>query len=323
MRRGCLVVFVVASFMRRNCLTVFVVASFMRRNCLLFVVAPFMRLGKMMKIGYFGLEDSFTYLAALKRFGRECEYLPEPLIPRLFKNIIDGAVDIAVVPVENSMGGAVYDVIDELLSDEFSGAGVRISEELYLQIVLNLASKSGLSKIQKVYSHPFPLYFCRQWLEANLPGAEVIGVSSTSEAARCAGRGKSSAAITSAEAARAHRLNLVRRNIGGKRLNVTHFFVLSRPAIISGRKSKKTAAAFSLPHKSGTLYRALGVLAKARINLTRIISRPLRGGAAGRYKFFIEFEGAINEPKVKTALAKLKKQTTWINVISSYPSIKL
>ncbi len=276
-----------------------------------------------MKIAYFGLEDSFTHLAALKRFGRQCEYVPEPLIPGLFKNVIDGTVDIAVVPVENSMGGAVYDVIDELLSDEFSRAGVWISEELYLQIVLNLVSKSSLSKIKRVYSHPFPLYFCRQWLEANLPGAEVIGVSSTSEAAREAGRKRSSAAITSAEAARAYRLNLVRRNIGGKRLNVTHFLVLGRLAVTSRRRPKKTAVAFSLPHESGTLYRALGVLAKARINLTRIISRPLRGGRAGRYKFFIEFEGAVNEPKVKAALARLKKQTTWINIISSYPSIKL
>lgn len=277
---------------------------------------------KKTRIGYFGAAESFTYLAALRRFGRGCLYIAESLISKIFEDIMSGAVDIAVVPIENSMGGTVYDTLDELVSDSFSKSNVRIEEELYFPIILNLISRSTLSKIKKVYSHPFPIDFCREWIETNLPTAQIIEVNSTSEAAKLASKEKTSAAIASAEAVKTYGLNLIVRNIGGEEPNVTHFFVLSKSPISSKRKKEKTAVAFSLQHKAGTLYAALGTLARANINLTRIISRPLRGEVS-RYKFFIEFEGAMDEPKVKTALAKLEKQTTWINIISSYGSIKL
>lgn len=277
---------------------------------------------KKTKIGYFGAEDSFTYLAALKRFGRKYQYISMPLISILFENVMNGIIDIAVVPIENSTGGTVYDTIDELVSERFAESNVRIAEELYFQIILNLISKSNLSKIRKVYSHPFPIYFCREWLDINLPAAQIIEVNSTSEAAKLAAREKTSAAIASATAAKTYGLSLIVQNIGGKEPNVTHFFVLSKLPIISKRKKGKTAVAFSLQHRVGTLYTALGILAKAKINLTRIISRPFRG-RVGQYKFFIEFEGDMKEARVRKALTKLKKHTMWMNAISSYSSIKL
>ncbi|MFH1824666.1 MAG: prephenate dehydratase [Candidatus Firestonebacteria bacterium] len=275
---------------------------------------------KKIRIGYFGLEDSFTYLATLRRFGRGYLYKSEPLISKIFEDIINNVIDIAVVPIENSIGGTVYDTVDEIISDRFFKSNVQIKEELYFPIILNLLSKSILSKIQKVYSHPFPIYFCRKWIETNLPEAKVIEVNSTSEAAKMASREKTSAAIASAAAAKNYGLNLIVKNIGGKESNITHFFVLSKSPIIPKRKENKTAIAFSLQHKPGALYIALGTLAKADINLTRIISRPLRG-KVGEYKFLVEVEGIISEPSVQKAIKKLEKHTTWINVISSYPTI--
>lgn len=277
---------------------------------------------KKTRIGYFGAPESFTYLAALRRFGRGYSYIGELLISKIFEDIMSGAIDIAVVPIENSTGGTVYDTVDELVNDSFSKSNVRIEEELYFPIILNLISRSSLSKIKKVYSHPFPIHYCREWIEANLPTAQIIEVNSTSEAAKLASKEKTSAAIGSAEAVKTYGLNLIVRNIGGKEPNVTHFFVLSKSPITSKRKKEKTAVVFSLQHKAGTLYAVLGTLARANINLTRIISRPLRG-KVGEYKFFIEFEGDISEMRVKKALTKLKKQTMWMNAISSYPSVKL
>ena len=277
---------------------------------------------KKTRIGYFGSEDSFTYLAALKRFGQRYQYMSESLISKLFENVMSDVIDIAVVPIENSTGGTVYDTVDELVSERFAESNVRIEEELYLHVILNLISKSNLSKIQKVYSHPFPIHFCRDWLKVNLPAAQIIEVNSTSEAAKLASKEKTSAAIASAEAAKTYGLNLIIQDIGREEPNVTHFFVLSKSPITSKRKKEKTAVAFSLQHKVGTLYAALEILAKAKINLTRIISRPLRG-KVGEYKFFIELEGDISEARVKKALTKLKKQTMWMNAISSYPSVKL
>jgi len=277
---------------------------------------------KKSRIGYFGTAESFTYIAALRRFGRGYLYIGESSASKIFEDIMSGAIDIAVVPIENSTGGWVYDTVDELVSDSFSKSNVRIEEELCCPIILNLISKSTLSKIKKVYSHHFPIDFCRKWIKINLPTARIIEVKSTSEAAKLASKEKTSAAIASAEAVKTYGLNLIMRNIGGDGPNVTHFFVLSESPITPKRKKEKTAVAFSLKHKTGTLHAVLGTLAKAKINLTRIISRPLIG-KVGEYKFFIEFEGDMNETRVKKALTKLKKQTIWMNAISSYPSIKL
>jgi len=278
---------------------------------------------KKKKIGYFGSQDSYTYLVSVKRFGQGQKYISEPLISKALDDIVNDVVDLAVVPIENSTGGTVYDTIDVLISDRFAMSNIRIEEELHLRIVLNLLSKSVKPKIQKVYSHPFPIHYCREWIEKNLPGAQIIKIGNTSEAAKLASKEKYSAAIASKEAAETYGLNLIARNIGGKEPNITQFFVLSKPTLnFSKQKKQKTVVALSLEHKSGTLCAALKILAAAKINLTRIISRPLKG-KVGEYRFLIEFEGTVDEPRVKKSLAKLEKQTTWINIISSYPSIKL
>ena len=173
------------------------------------------------KISYFGSEGSFTYLAALRRFGPEYIYQAEPLISQVFEDIMGNVIDIGVVPVENSTGGTVTDTIDELISDKFSQSNIQIEEELSYPIILNLISQSTeLSEIKKVYSHPFPIHSYRRWIEDNLPAAKIIEISSTSAAAKMAVKKRTSAAIASVEAARAYGLNLVIKNIGGREIKI-------------------------------------------------------------------------------------------------------
>lgn len=273
-----------------------------------------------MRIGYLGDEGSFTYLAAAKRFGKNNQFLSSFTIAAVFDKVRIDKVDWGVIPFENSTRGMIYDTVDELVGKNFSSSEISIYEELTARIALSLLSRVSLPQIKRVYSHHSPLMNCRQWLRKNLPEAETIAVESTSEAARRAAGEDFSAAIASEESARIHNLEIVTPNIDSGTENITTFFVIGKSAHKpTGRD--KTSIAFSLEHKPGALYRALGVFARAEANLTRIISRPLEK-KLGEYIFFVELEGHQSDEKLKKLLQRLRKYVASMNIISSYPIAK-
>jgi len=79
---------------------------------------------------------------------------------------------------------------------------------------------------------------------------------------------------------------------------------------------------FSLKNKVGALLDALRPFKKDNINLTRIISRP-HELKESQYTFFIEIEGSKNDPRVREALKELKKHTTSLYILGSYPLKKV
>jgi chorismate mutase/prephenate dehydratase len=273
-----------------------------------------------MRISYLGDEGSFTYLAAVEKFGRENHFLPTFTIARVFEAVRRNEADWGVIPFENSTRGMIYDTVDELVSEEFSSSGILIYEEIVAKIALSLLSRASLPQIKKVYSHHSPLSNCRQWLRKNLPQAEIISVESTSEAAKRASEEDLSSAIASRESAKIHNLEIIVPEIDSGTENITTFFVIGKkPHPPTGED--KTSIAFSLEHKPGALYRALGVFARAEVNLTRIISRPLEK-KRGEYIFFVELEGHESGEKLKKTLQRLRKYVASMNIISSYPMAK-
>ena len=176
-------------------------------------------------------------------------------------------------------------------------------------------------QIRKIYSHPYPLSLCRDWIRTNIPGARLVEKSSTSEAARAAARDSRGAAIANRRAARIYRLKLVVPEIGNLGPNITDFFVIGRKGKRPTGKDK-TGIVFSLEHSPGSLYRALGVLNRCKINMTRIISRP-RPGMVGEYYFFVEVEGHQDNPRVSEALRRLKRYTLSLSGLGSYPRVNL
>ena len=273
-----------------------------------------------MQIGYLGDEGSFTYLAAVERFGKNNQFLSTFTIAGVFEKLKKDEVEWGVVPFENSTRGVIYDTVDELIDTNFPYSEISVYEELAAKITLSLLSRVSLSQIKRVYSHHSPLMNCRRWLERNIPQAEIIAVETTSEAAKRAAEEDFSAAIASEVSARIHNLKVVAPNIDSGTENITTFFVIGKkPHEPTGQD--KTSIAFSLEHKPGALHRALGVFARAEINLTRIISRPLRK-KRGEYIFFVELEGHQSDEKLKRPLRRLKKYVTSLTIISSYPVAK-
>ncbi|PIQ89854.1 MAG: prephenate dehydratase [Candidatus Omnitrophica bacterium CG11_big_fil_rev_8_21_14_0_20_42_13] len=278
------------------------------------IMSSSLSLEKSMRISYLGPEATFTHLASLKKFGSSVKYLPAHTISDVFINVEQDLADYGVVPVENSIEGAINHTLDMLVDSSLS-----ICAQIKLSVSHNLLSRYKLPQIKKIYSNPQVFGQCRFWLRANLPHAELIEVSSTSRAAEIAAKEKNSACIASRLAGEVYKLALVAASIEDTKHNITRFLVVGKNE--SGATGKdKTSIAFSIKDKVGALQEMLAPFKKYKINLTKIESRPSKR-KAWDYYFFIDLEGHMRDKNVKSAVDALSRQATYLRVLGSYPSI--
>ena len=177
-----------------------------------------------LKVAYLGPEATFTHEAARRSFGTSVDLVPQTTVSEVFARVERGEAQHGIVPVENSMEGAVTHTLDELMASP-----LKICGETYLPISQNLLSKeTSLADVKKVCSHPMALAQAASWLRHELPGATVEEVESTAEAARRAAGEPGTAAVGSLLAGEAHQLQVLARNIQDARTNATRFIVLGR-----------------------------------------------------------------------------------------------
>jgi len=180
-------------------------------------------------INYFGKPYSFTHIAALKRFGIKHRFFPHPTVLETVEAALNKPNSISVVPIENTTGGIIPDVVDALIMH--CKDYLNISEELELTIRLFLASKHPikLSQVKKIYSHEYPLKRSEEWIKKYLPGNVILKcAASTSDAAYKIQKEKSSCAIISEKALKHYGLKkLSEIKVEGKP-NLTKFFVIKK-----------------------------------------------------------------------------------------------
>ncbi len=276
------------------------------------IMSASLSLEKPLKIAYLGPQASFTHLAALKRFGSQLDYITCESIADVFLDVERGAVDYGVVPIENSIEGAVTHTLDMFMDSE-----LKICAQIILDISHNLLANCPKNKIRRVYSNPQVFGQCRIWLQENLPGAERIEVSSTTRAAGIAAKEKNSACIASLLASKVYKLKAIAADIEDSPHNITRFFVIGTQNI-GPTGDDKTSVLFSIKDKVGALYEMLLPFKNNRINLTRIESRPSKK-KAWDYYFFVDLEGHQDNPGVKKALAQLRLKCNFLKVLGSYP----
>ncbi len=271
-----------------------------------------------LRLGYFGRAGSFSHLAAERRFPKanlsEC-----PTVEEAFARLQAGQFSHILVPIENASSGIITNTADQLmrLAKTDAGAALQIREALAMRVELVLMARPDARLITKIYSHRAPFDHSRDWLQKHFPLAEQIIVESTSEAAALAAKEKDAAAIAGVHAVAPHRLKIISRQVGGEVANQTTFIVvgasLARPA-----QPTHTSLVFELPHKAGSLVAVLHVLSRRKLNLTKILSRPIPGRFE-EYRFMIEFHGAAPKKNVVDALARIEKLTDFLAIIGSYP----
>ena len=267
-----------------------------------------------LKVAFLGPEGTFTQAAVLKHFGHSVRALSLATVDEVFHEVEAGVADFGVVPVENSTEGSVSNTLDLLVTSP-----LKICGEVELRIRQHLLGRMAeLDRIRRVYSHQQSLAQCRAWLEQRLGGVELVAVSSNAEGARRARDEEGAAAIAGEAAAEVYGLSILMANIEDRPDNTTRFLVIGRD-ILSRSGRDKTSLLLSSRHQAGALQELLYPLAKHRVSMTRIESRPSRQGKWD-YVFFVDVEGHAEDPNVAAALKDLEVSAARFRVLGSYPA---
>jgi len=269
-------------------------------------------LDRPLKVAYLGPEATFTHLAALKRFGSQVEYIATNSITDVFLEVERDNADYGVVPIENSVEGAVSHTLDMFVDSE-----LKICSQTILDVAHHLLANCPKNKIRRLYSNPQVFGQCRIWLQENLAGVEKIEVSSTTRAAQIAAKEKYSACIASLLAAKVYKLRVIASDIEDSPHNVTRFLIIGKTDV-PPTGHDRTSIMFSIKDKVGALHDMLLPFKKCGINLTKIESRPSKK-KAWEYYFFVDLNGHRDNPRVKRALLELENRCAFLKILGSYP----
>jgi prephenate dehydratase len=268
---------------------------------------------------YLGPEGTFTEQAlrtipAAERGTRT----PARSVPEALDAVRAGEADAAVVPLENSIGGAIAVTLDELAS----GTPLVITREVVLPVEFVLAARPGvaLDAVRTLAAHPQAAAQCRGWLRTHLSDATIVDVLSNSAAAIAAADGRHDAAICAPIGAFRYRLTVLAEKISDHPDAVTRFALVTRPgAAPAPTGDDVTSLAVYIAHdRVGALLAVLMELAVRGVNLTRIESRPT-GERLGRYVFFLDLTGHVVEARLGEALQGLRRICADVRFLGSYP----
>lgn len=281
------------------------------------VISACLSLEHPLRVAYLGPLATFAHLAAMERFGLSAQFLAMRSIAEVFSEVEKDNADYGVVPVENSTEGVVSHTLDM-----FVDSPLLICGEVVVEAALHLLSRAeSLGEVRQIYSHPHALAEARKWLEQHSPRIPVVETSSTGAAAEMAASEPGAAAIASELAASLYDLRILQRRIEDHPNNLTRFLVVGRRAA-EASAADKTSVLFSIKDRVGALHRILQPFAAARINLTKIESRPSKK-KVWEYVFYLDFEGHASEPRVQQALEALKEECVFLKVLGSYPNRRL
>ena len=265
------------------------------------------------EVAYLGPEATFTHLAGVKYFGHSAEYNAMETIDEVFAEVEKGRTAYGIVPVENSIEGAVFSTLDSFMKYK-----VKICGEIKLEISHNLVCRSGsIEDIQTVASHSQALAQCREWLRKNLPSVPTLEVFSTGAAAQMAVNNPNIGAIASSLAIKTHELQVVVKGIEDYRGNTTRFLVIGQESPTPSG-ADRTSLLIGLMDKPGALNKILSILSEENINLAKIESRPMKG-KQWEYLFFLDMLGHINDENIKSGCDRIRSHCSYFEWLGSYP----
>jgi prephenate dehydratase len=267
-----------------------------------------------MKIAIQGELGSFSHEAAEAMLPR-ATVVPCARSLEVFERVTRGAVDGAVIPIENSLAGSVAEHFDLLL-----GRDVHIVREFRLRIVHNLIGLSGtkLSDVRRVFSHPVALDQCRDLFAKNRQLEAVPFYDTAGSVKHVVAEGlRDAAGIASRRASEVYGGKILKAGIEDDKKNFTRFFLIRRGKVRAMQGADKTSLAFGVKNIPGVLFKALSVFALRDISLSKIESRPMRG-RPWEYVFFVDLLRGDDEDS-RNALRHLSEVAELVKVLGIYP----
>jgi len=273
-----------------------------------------------LRIVYKGIDGAYSRLAAKKFFAdREAgsTFTGCPTFAKVVEAVEEGSADYGLLPMENTTVGGISEVYNLLLRTKLSVVGEEIFQVNHCLLAIE---DVPLSKIRRVLSHWQVLAQCTHFL-SGLENCQEEPLDDTAMAVRKVKEDQdlSQAAIAGEEAARHYGLNVLKRNIADQPENFTRYLVVAQKSVqVDKRIPAKTSLIMATAHEAGALIKALVVLGRHGINMTKLESRPKRGSPF-EYLFYLDFEGNVAEERVKEALVELRGATSFLKILGSYP----
>jgi prephenate dehydratase/chorismate mutase len=273
------------------------------------------QLQRLKLIGFQGEHGAYSEVAALSYNASLIPVSCKEFI-EVFDETFTGKIDFGIVPIENSIEGAVTQVNDLLTLTD-----LKIIGEVNIPVhhCLLALPEAEYRDLKVVYSHPQALAQCRKFILRH--GLEPRPFYDTAGAAKMLSENRLEATgiIANRICADLYHLDIIKENIEDHESNSTRFIILSKET--AGEPGDKCSIIFSVKHKAGGLFAVLKTFYDKGINLTRIESRPLKNDP-GKYVFFMDFEGSEHEDRVANALKKVMKSTTSFKFLGCYKSYK-
>jgi prephenate dehydratase len=272
---------------------------------------------KARRVVFQGEPGSYSHLAAREALPH-CEAVAAPTFEDAFAAIREGAVDLGLIPIENSLHGRIAD-IHHLLPD----APLYILGEHFHRVRHQLLAVQGatLSSIKTVVSQEPALGQCRKIVQEL--GLKRQLWADTAGAARHVAdtKDKSLAAVASSLAAEIHRLVVLRADVEDADHNVTRFLIMSRTPedAVNNGDHVITTFIFRVRNVPAALYKALGGFATNGVNMTKLESYQLEG-SFNATQFYADIDGHPEERNVRLALEELQFFTSSLKVLGVYPA---
>ena len=251
------------------------------------------------QVSYLGPEGTYTEEAAQFWFMDGEALNPKATVNEALMDVLSDKADFAVIPQENTLGGAVVNYVDALIAAE----GAYVVGEVVLPISQTLMGVPGatIEDIVTVCSHAQGLTQSSVWRSEHLPNAAAVEMSSTAAAASyVAEKGdKTIAAVAAPGAAPLYGLEVLAENVQITDANRTRFYVLSSaPLEVEGL----TRAVFVATCDGSRIDDIIVSLRDAGFEIVSLHDRP-EGSRLGRYHFVIEVkdEAGITDAQIGAA----------------------
>lgn len=282
--------------------------------------------GATVKIGYHGIDGSYSHLAARSFFsgrapqsrGGRSEFVGYESFSDLVNSVERGDIGRAILPVENTTTGLINEVYDLLLHRR-----VHIIGEERFRVIYSLIGQQGITpqQLQIIYCSPLAVTECANFLRS-LPGCRVEYCVDSAIAVKRArdSENRFAAAIASEEAGELFGLSTLASKLGNQDESFTRYLVIARtPEKVDPRVPARTSLAFTLVQRPGSLADALAVFKARNINLTKILSQAILSDPSEEM-MYVDFYGNLDMPEVAGTLKDLTRQVRFIKVLGCYPA---
>jgi len=270
-------------------------------------------------IAFQGDKGAYQELVCIEHFPNH-ERVACKNFENVFRSVENSEVSIGIIPIENSYVGRVSEIHNLLQQTKLS-----ITGEYFIKINHCLATnaKNSLDQISTVISHPMALMQCKNNI-AKYGFEEKQEINTAVAAKNLYEKPESNVAVICSQAAcDLYNLKILNNTFQDNNDNYTHFVsIATEPVLIETNVKAVGTILFELKNQTSALYKALGVFAKANINITKIESY-IPGGISKNAKFLLSFEGNIHNPIIESTINELKSLCNSLRILGFYKAAKI